>query len=100
MSLHFIELLYTFAAILSISVCVPQLGSLIKAKRSEELNLTTWAVWTLTQTITLVYVMSIGNVLMAFVTAAWVSFYAAMVGLIIHYRYNPAPLAVIETSEA
>lgn len=100
MTQHIIEIIYTLTAFLSIAVCIPQLRSLVRAKASDELNLSTWSVWTIAQVMTMVYVISIGSYLMAFVCLAWVTFYSAMVILIIRYRYQPVAVTVNEKSEA
>ena len=85
---HFIEALYLSAALIAIGACVPQLRQLIRAKASDEFNFSTWLIWTMTQSVTLMYVISIGNFLMAGVNLVWVSFYATMTFLIIRYRYR------------
>ena len=84
--MHIIETIYIIAGLLAISACLPQIRQLIITKASDELSLGTWSVWFMTQCVTLVYVASIDNMLMIIVSAAWVSFYAVMVGLIIYYR--------------
>ncbi len=97
---HLIEVLYLTAATIAIGACVPQLRQLIKAKASDELNLSTWVLWAMTQTITLVYVISIGNTLMTVVNTVWVSFYVAMAALIIKYRYKGRSASAIDMTEA
>jgi len=59
---------------------------LMRAKQSDEFSLSTWVVWLVTQCITLVYVTSIGNKLMMVVSVAWITFYVAMISLIIYYH--------------
>lgn len=81
-----IELLYMLAATFSLVACVPQLRQLTLTKCSDEFSLMSWATWTGAQTMSLVYVTSLGNVLMMLVNIAWVSFYAYMTYLIVHYR--------------
>lgn len=81
-------MLYLLAATAAIGACVPQLKQLVKAKASDEFSLGTWMTWAMTQTVTLIYVISIGNMLMAMVNVVWVSFYTAMALLIIRYRYK------------
>ena len=100
MTQQLIEIVYTLTALLSIAVCIPQLRSLIRAKASDELNLSTWFVWTMAQVMTMIYVISIGSYLMAVVCLMWVSFYSAMVFLIVRYRYKPMPVMVTDDSEA
>lgn len=89
---HFIEVLYLVAAVIAIGACVPQLQQLIRAKASDELNFSSWLIWTMTQSVTLTYVISIGNLLMTIVNLVWVSFYATMAFLIIRYRYKATQL--------
>jgi len=100
MTQQIIEIVYTLTALLSIAVCVPQLRSLIRAKASDELNLSTWFVWTMAQVMTMVYVISIGSYLMAVVCLMWVSFYSAMVFLIVRYRYKSVPAVAINEVKA
>lgn len=94
-----IEILYTLAAVISLSACVPQLRQLVISKRSDEFSLRAWSLWILTQLMTLLYVISIGNMLMTFVNVAWVSFYALMTYLIIRYRRPAQPVYVKEPTE-
>jgi uncharacterized protein with PQ loop repeat len=91
-----LELSYTLAAIVALSACIPQMRQLISTKQSDELSLWAWCLWTLTQIVTLLYVASIGNVLMISVNLAWVSFYGVMTILIVRYR----PVAVANEVEA
>lgn len=81
-----IEVLYTIAAMVAISACVPQVVQLWRSKRSDDFSLQSWMTWTFTQVVTLTYVISIGNVLMGVVNFIWVSFYACMTILIVRYR--------------
>lgn len=98
--MHLIEIIYVTAAILALSAGIPQLRQLLIAKASDELSLPTWCIWFITQLVTLAYVVSIGNVLMTVVNFAWVSFYAAMVSLIIHFRRRiPASESVLVEEE-
>lgn len=89
--MQIISFLYITTAIIAISACIPQIIQLVKVRRSDEFELSTWSVWLLTQVVTLAYVISIDNLLMVVVNAGWVSFYGLMVYLIIHYRLRPAP---------
>ena len=82
-----IEILYIISGIVALSACVPQLKQLVRTRETAELSLSTWAMWTATHTVTFWYVVSINNVLMAMICAAWVAFYATMTYLIIHYRH-------------
>jgi len=96
--MHFIEIIYIAAAIVALSAGAPQLRQLLITKASDELSLSTWCVWLATQFVTLVYVSSLGNTLMVIVNTAWVSFYAAMVALILHYR-RPRAAEIIAAEE-
>lgn len=97
--MHIIEVIYITAAIVALSAGIPQLRQLFIAKASDELSLPTWCIWFMTQLVTLMYVTSIGNTLMVIVNLAWVSFYAAMVGLIVHYRRRPRAPEVVLVEE-
>lgn len=83
--MHFIEIAYMSAALVSLSACIPQIRTLLIKKNTDEFNTATWAAWLCTQLVTLAYVASIGSLLMVIVNICWVSFYAAMVGLILYY---------------
>lgn len=82
-----LEILYTISAGISLIACIPQLRQLVMTKRSEEFSLQTWFLWAATQAITLVYVISIHNILMITVNILWVSFYVLMTYLIFHYGH-------------
>lgn len=97
--MHFIEVIYIAAAVIALSAGIPQLRQLFITKASDELSLSTWTIWFMTQLATLWYVMSISNALMMVVNFAWVSFYAAMVGLIIHYRRRTPVLESVIVEE-
>ncbi|HRJ06689.1 MAG TPA: PQ-loop domain-containing transporter [Candidatus Saccharibacteria bacterium] len=98
-----IEIIYITGALVAISACVPQLRQLYVSKASDELSLSTWMIWFLTQVTSLVYVATLANVLMIAVNTVWVGFYAVMVGLIVHYRhFRKSPVSVVadETPQA
>jgi PQ loop repeat. len=86
MNIHTIETIYILGAFVAIFASYPQLRQLMRAKQSDEFSLSTWVVWLVTQCITLVYVTSIGNKLMMVVSVAWITFYVAMISLIIYYH--------------
>lgn len=86
--MHSIEVIYIVAAFIAVGAAFPQLKQLLYTKASDEFSLSTWAVWSFTQLATLLYVMSIGNVLMIAVNVVWVGFYALMAVLIVYYRRN------------
>lgn len=87
-----VEIIYILAAIVAIGACVPQIRQLIISKTSDELSVATWSMWFGTQCITLAYVLVLGNFVMAVVSLGWVSFYAAMVVLILYYRRPAEPV--------
>jgi hypothetical protein len=89
------EIHYIIAAAIALTVCIPQIRQLLATKRSDEFSLRTWATWTVTQTVTLSYVASIGDVLLVCVSIAWVSFYAIMSLLILRYR-RPVTVMVMD----
>src|SRR5690606_20917751 len=84
--MHFIEITYITAAIVALSAGIPQLRQLLISKASDEFSLSTWLIWLSTQCVTLVYVATVRNTLMIYVSLAWVLFHAAMVVLIVYYR--------------
>ena len=98
-----IEILYVIAAAIALCAFVPQLHQLIRVKASDELNLSTWVMWSSTQAVSLAYTISISNVLLIVVNALWVGFYLAMVVMILYYRRNTSVnqtiLAVEKVSE-
>lgn len=91
-----IEILYIIAALIAVAACLPQILQLRSSKASDELSLSTWVIWLATQFITLLYVVSLQNMLMAAVNILWTTFYVIMVVMIIHYRhfYRPPPVAL------
>lgn len=95
----FVEIIYIITALVALSACLPQIKKLLVAKRSDEFSLQTWSIWTMTQLATLVYVMSLGEVLMILVNLSWVSFYAFMVVLIVRYRRPGVPALAPERVE-
>lgn len=95
--MHIIEYIYTIGVIVSIVAMLPQLKQLVATKASDEFSLPTWIVWASAQGTTLIYVISINNILMILANTLWVAFYATMVYLIIHYRhFARKPAAVNE----
>jgi hypothetical protein len=97
--MQLIEIAYIVAAIVSISAGAPQIRRLFIAKASDELSLPTWCIWLGTQLVTLMYVISIANILMIIVAMAWISFYVAMVSLIIRYRRRPVAIEPLVVEE-
>lgn len=87
--MQIISIIYLIGALVAISASIPQVIRLFRTKHSGEFQLSTWVIWTGTQATSLLYVISIGNILMIGTNIAWVSFYAVMSYLI--YRYRPQP---------
>lgn len=96
-------ILYIIAAIVAIGACVPQVTRLLRTKQSDGFYFRTWVIWAMTQMVTLLYVVSIGDWLMTAVNVVWVSFYVVMSVLILRYRFirpvtdgasTPAPTLV------
>jgi L-asparagine transporter-like permease len=81
-----IELIYLLASFASIVAMASQLRQLVSTKKSDELSLTTWTVWTSYQCVALVYALTIHLVIYTIVNIAWVLFYVAMIALIIRYK--------------
>lgn len=84
-----IEPIYIIFVTLSIIACAPQLLQLVKVKQSNEFELRTWIIWFIAQVISTIYLLSLQTYLVALFSTAWMIFYAAMVWLILYYRYKP-----------
>lgn len=82
----YITILYIIAVFCSVIASIPQVMTLYRVKCSDEFQLTTWIVWLFTQTVSLAYMISLGNMLLIVANALWVTFYLLMVVLIIAYR--------------
>lgn len=95
-----IQILYIIGITISISAALPQIKRLITTKASDEFSLTTWAVWFMTQSISLAYSVSIHNALLIGANVLWVLFYGVMAYLIVHYRHFHRLLAEPITEEA
>lgn len=95
--MEIIGIVYIIGVIVAISASVPQVTRLYRTKQSDEFQLSTWVTWTVTQTTSLIYVASIGNLLMTLANICWVSFYIVMSCLIIRYR-TPQEQASISNS--
>lgn len=98
--MYTIEIIYIVAALIAVGAGFPQLKQLLYTKASDEFSLSTWVVWSFTQMVTLLYVTSIGNVLMIAVNIIWVAFYALMAILIVYYRQNRSVMATDPIEEA
>lgn len=95
-----IEILYIISSFVALSACVPQLQQLVRTRLADDFSLQTWAMWTGTHTVTLMYMLSIRNMLLILVTIAWVIFYASMTYLIVKYRRTPAVVLVPEEQQS
>lgn len=84
--LETIQLLYICSTGIAIMATIPQLKKLIIIKSSREFSLGSYAMWSCTQATALLYMISIGNVLLIATTSIWTLYQLTMVGLIIHYR--------------
>ena len=82
-----IQLLLILSALVALAAGIPQMVKLIKTKNSDEFNLSTWAMWVATQSVSATYALSIGDPLLLAINSAWVLFYLVMAMLII--KYNP-----------
>ncbi len=96
-----IEILFLFSGSVAIIAGSGQLRALIKAGRSDELSLATWSLWVGTQSVALLYTISIHDLPLILFNSLWVALYGSMAGLIVYYRKYPrqdktAPLELIE----
>lgn len=80
-----IALIYMLSGFVSVCAGMPQLVKLVRTRRASDFHLPTWSMWLCCQTITLVYAAMIHATLIVVVSVLWISFYAAMIGLIIRY---------------
>lgn len=95
-----IKILYCMAAVIALGACIPQVACLLRSKQADSFSVSSWVAWTVTQFVTLVYVVSIRNTMMTLVSVAWVSFYIVMIVLILHYKKQTfLPAGVSEPSE-
>lgn len=98
--MHIIESIYIVGAVIAICACIPQLAQLVRTKASDEFSLSTWMTWAMAQGATLMYVTSLGNVLMAVVNLIWLGFYATMSILIFYYRRRQSAMQNNRPEEA
>ena len=102
--MKFIEILYLLSSMCALSACIPQLMQLFRTKQAEDFNLATWGLWAMTHTMSLIYMMSIKNMVLIIITAGWLGFYVLMASLIVLYRrrtpLQPAPVYIDEQFEA
>lgn len=81
-----LQILLVASTAIAIGATIPQLIRLIKVKSARELSLRSYMVWTCTQCVSLVYMISLGDLILVVASGLWVSYYAIMIGLIFHYR--------------
>lgn len=86
-----IFIMYMLATATAICAGAPQLRKLMITKQSDEFSLTTWIIWLVAQTVSLIYALTVKDRLYALVCVLWVAFYVVMVGLIVKYR-TPKPV--------
>lgn len=83
-----IESIYVLTTLISVITAIPQLRRLWTLKNSDEFNLLTWIAWLIAQLAALVYSISISSIPYLIVNILWISFYLAMIGLIIKFKEN------------
>lgn len=83
--MHVIGLIYMLSGFVGVCAGLPQLIKLVRTRRASDFHLPTWFMWLGCQIITLVYAAMIHAMLIVAVSVLWVSFYAAIIGLIIRY---------------
>lgn len=91
-----LQIIYTISTCIALLASFPQIQQLLTTKRSDELSMTTWALWFCTQFVTLAYVSSIGDMLLVAFASVWLVFYVVMISLIYYYRRHPAPVPAAE----
>lgn len=80
-----LQVLYMISGFVALSAGGLQLSKLLKKKNSDEFNLGTWMLWTCTQSVSTAYALHLGDPLLVFIGASWVTFYLMMSVLIIRY---------------
>lgn len=96
-----IEILFTLSSTTALLASVPQVVQLWRTKASDELSFSTWSFWLGTQAVNLTYMIALGNHLLMFFSAAWLTFYIVMMVLIVRYRRSQLVVAqeAIETAK-
>lgn len=95
-----IEILYSLAGSVALAASGSQVRQLIRSGRSDELSISTWALWCGAQTIAFIYMISIHQPLLIVFNGLWAALYALMVGLILYYRKYPRLVSTPEMIEA
>lgn len=80
-------ILYIIAVTVQLAGGIPQVIRLLQTRQSRTMSLTTWGLWLLAQMIVTVYIATREEWLMMIVSIGWVILYAAIVYLIVYYRY-------------
>ena len=85
--MELLALAYSIACFTQLAAGLPQLYEIIREKSSHEMNLLTWGGWLGSQFVCLIYILSLGNPVLAAVSSAWTIYYIAMVAAIVYYRH-------------
>lgn len=83
-----IQILLIISSLVALAAGIPQMIKLVKTKNSDEFNLGTWSMWIGTQSVSTVYALSIGDLLLLCINFSWVLFYLSMAALIVKYDPN------------
>ena len=83
-----IEIVFLIVQFATLVASFPQVVRLIKMKQSDELSIITWSIWLISQSVSLLYVVSINNAPLIIVNVSWVIYYLSMLVLILKYRAN------------
>jgi uncharacterized protein with PQ loop repeat len=84
-----IEIIYLITSTGSLLMTVPQIRQLIVTKQSDELNIGTWTMWLVSQSVFFAYVVSKNDTVLMIMQFIWTLLYLAMVCLIVYYRWRP-----------
>ncbi|NTW62455.1 hypothetical protein HGB25_03575 [Candidatus Saccharibacteria bacterium] len=84
-----IEIVFLIVQSVTLFASMPQIVKLFRLKQSDELSIFTWAIWLISQSVSLLYVLSINNIPLIAVNVAWVIFYVVMMILILKYKTSP-----------
>ena len=85
--MELLALAYSIACFTQLAAGLPQLFEIIREKSSHEMNLFTWGGWLGSQVVCLIYILSLGNLVLAAVSTAWTVYYIAMVLIILYFRH-------------
>lgn len=93
--LEVIRVLFICSTALAMSATIPQLMKLVRVKSSREMSLQSYGMWSGTQSMTVLYTLTIGDIVLAISSAVWLTFYVTMTSLIIYYRTPRRVLAEV-----